>query len=168
MERKGFPFRGWILLMEWLERWGYLTAGLSFLILGMITFVYGWITFFSSLTTGILHASLMLTNDLLFVVILLELFRTVLNFLKSHVVTLEPFLYVGIIAGIRRVLTSGAQLANLENVEKMPDQIFNRYLMDIGANVMIIIVLVLAFYLYRRSVQPAGTLGLPSVPMSSD
>jgi len=78
--------------LEWLEEWGYLTASLSFLLLGMITFVYGWYAFFISFWSGMVEAALHLTNNLLFVVILLELFRTLLNFLKSHTVTLEPFL----------------------------------------------------------------------------
>jgi len=142
----------WLTRMEWFEEWGYLTASLSFLALGMVTFVYGWYAFFISLTAGIIEAALHLTNNLLFVVILLELFRTLLNFLKSHVVTLEPFLIVGIIAGIRKILTGGAQVAQLE---VMPEEIFYRHLIDMGANLLIVITLVIAYFFYRRSVQPS-------------
>ncbi|HEX9759197.1 MAG TPA: phosphate-starvation-inducible PsiE family protein [Nitrospiria bacterium] len=136
--------------LEFLEEWGYLTASLSFLLLGMITFIYGWYTFFISFQSGIVESALHLTNNLLFVVILLELFRTLLNFLKSHTVSLEPFLIVGIIAGIRKFLTGGAQLSTLEEI---PDAIFHRHLLDMGANVTIIAVLVLAFFFYRKSLQ---------------
>ena len=137
--------------LEGLEEWGYITTALSFLLLGMITFVYGWYSFFVSVHTGIMGAALHLTNNLLFVVILLELFRTLVSFLKSHTVTLEPFLIVGIIAGVRKILTGGAQLATLE---EMPEAIFYRHLMDTGTNVSIIIILVLAYYFYRRSSPP--------------
>jgi len=92
-----------------------------------------------------------LTNDLLFVVILLELFRTIINFLKSHVITLEPFLYVGIIAATRRILTGGGQLAFLET---MSEQAFNRYLWDIGLNVIIVLALILAVFIYNWSSRP--------------
>ncbi len=148
--RKGIKSGAWMGRLEWLEEWGYLTAGLSFLFLGMITFGYGWFFFFTSLKGGVIDAALHLTNNLLFVVILLELFRTLLNFLKSHVVTLEPFLIVGIIAGVRKILTGGAQFAKLEIMEK---DIFHRHLLDMGANLTIIIVLVIAYFFYRRSLQ---------------
>jgi uncharacterized membrane protein (DUF373 family) len=138
--------KDWIHRLVWLEKWGYLTAGLSFLVLGMVIFLYGWYAFFVTLHSGILHAALTLTNDLLFVIILLELFRTVINFLKSHVITLEPFLYVGIIAGIRRILTGGALLTNLET---MSADAFNRYLWDIGLNLVIVIALVVAVFVYH-------------------
>ncbi len=137
--------------LEWLEEWGYLTTALSFLLLGIITFGHGWYSFFMSLHAGIIGAAFSLTNNLLFTVILLELFRTLVNFLKSHKVTLEPFLTVGIITGIRKILTGGAQLAT---VEEMPEGIFYRHLMDMGANVSIIMILVLAYYFYRRSSPP--------------
>lgn len=144
------PFRFSIQLMESLERWGYITAGLSFLFLGMVVFVYGWYVFYETLSDGVLRASLILMVDLLLVIILLELFRTVLNFLKTHTITLEPFLYVGIVAAIRRILTTGAQEAVLQS----SDQQFNRYLWDVGLNGLLIIVLVLALFVYKKQMGP--------------
>ncbi|HLB02335.1 MAG TPA: phosphate-starvation-inducible PsiE family protein [Nitrospiria bacterium] len=151
IDRKSNEIRGWIHVLESLERWGYLTAGLSFLLVGMVSFAYGWYTFLITFRSGVLHAALVLTNDLLFVVILLELFRTIINFLKSHVITLEPFLYVGIIAATRRILTGGGQLAVLET---MSEQAFNRYLWDIGLNVIIVLALILAVFIYNWSSRP--------------
>ncbi len=52
-----------------------------------------------------------LLNDLLLVIILLELFRTVIRFLQTEVLDLEPYLAVGIIACTRRVLTASAELS---------------------------------------------------------
>ena len=144
--RRGDEVKGLVHRLEWLEKWGYLTAGLSFLVLGMVIFSYGWYAFFVTFHSGIFHAALTLTNDLLFVLILLELFRTVINFLKSHVITLEPFLYVGIIAGIRRILTGGAVMTNLETIS---DQAFNRYVWDMGLNVVVVLALVIAVFAYH-------------------
>jgi len=45
IDRKSNEIRGWIHVLESLERWGYLTAGLSFLLLGMLSFAYGWYNF---------------------------------------------------------------------------------------------------------------------------
>src|SRR5581483_5843517 len=51
-----------------------------------------------------------LIHDLLLVIILLELFRTIINFLKTKIITREPFLYICIIASTRRILTRELRL----------------------------------------------------------
>jgi len=47
-----------------------------------------------SVEKAFLPATIALLNDLLFVIILLELFRTVLGFLQYDRIRLEPFLHV--------------------------------------------------------------------------
>ena len=133
-------------LMERLEKYGYITAGVSFLILGMVVFTYGWFEFMIGVRTNTPKAVLALMNELLLVVILLELFRTIINFLKSRTISLEPFLHVGIIASVRRLLTIGAEVTL--QVEILPDR-FHQYLLDALVNVGVILVLVIALYLYR-------------------
>jgi uncharacterized membrane protein (DUF373 family) len=96
---------------------------------------------------GLLPAGLKLLNDLLLVIILLELFRTVVRFLQTDILTLEPYLAVGIIACTRRILTASAELSHL--VEVSTDQ-FNRYLLDVGLNVAVILVLIIAVYIVRQ------------------
>lgn len=97
--------------MERLETYGYISVGISFLLLGMAVFVYGWWEFAETATNHVPKAILVLLNDLLLVVILLELFRTIVNFLKTGEISLEPFLHVGIIAAVRKILTVGAEMA---------------------------------------------------------
>src|SRR5947208_15539075 len=101
----------WIAWMETLDGLGYITAGFSFLLLGMVVFAQAWCTFLKTLSSGVLPAALTLIHDLLLVGILLELFRTIINFLKTHIITLEPFLYSCILASPRRILTTGAGTA---------------------------------------------------------
>jgi uncharacterized membrane protein (DUF373 family) len=96
-------------------------------------------------------AVLTLVHDLLLVIILLELFRTIINFLKTKIITLDPFLYICIIASTRRVLTTGAQIGGLED---LTDQLFHRYLLDVGANVLVIVALVIALYVVRKAPRP--------------
>ena len=136
----------WIGWMETLDGMGYVTAGFSFLVLGMIVFAHAWYAFFTTFAKGVLPAVLVMIHDLLLVVILLELFRTIINFLKTFVITPEPFLYIGIIASTRRILTTGAE-AYSENLSQ--DQ-FERYLQDVGLNVLVIVALVFAVYLARK------------------
>ena len=140
-------------LMETLDGWGYITTGFSFLLIGMVVFLHAWYGFVVTVGTKAIPAVLALVHDLLLVIILLELFRTIINFLKTKVITLEPFLYICVIASTRRILTTGAQIAYMEEVT---DQIFNRYLLDLGANVLVIVALLIALYLARRAAVPTA------------
>ncbi len=140
-----------INLMETLDGLGYIATGLSFLVIGMVVFVHSWYAFALTVESNVISAVLALVHDLLLVIILLELFRTIINFLKTKVITLEPFLYICVIASTRRILTIGAEIAYMEQVG---EQVFNRYLLDLGANVLVIVALVVAVYLARRISPP--------------
>ncbi|MGH7205204.1 MAG: phosphate-starvation-inducible PsiE family protein [Nitrospiraceae bacterium] len=138
----------WLSWMDWLDRWGYITAGFSLLILGMLIFAQSWVAFVLAATRiGLLPAGLRLLNDLLLVIILLELFRTVVRFLQTEILALEPYLAVGIIACTRRILTASAELSHLPQVTS---ELFNRYLLDVGLNVAVIMVLIIAVFVIRK------------------
>jgi uncharacterized membrane protein (DUF373 family) len=141
-------------VMETLDGLGYITTGFSFLLIGMVVFVHSWYVFLVSVGSKTVPAVLALVHDLLLVIILLELFRTIINFLKTKIITLEPFLYICVIASTRRILTTGAQIAYMED---LTDQVFHRYLLDLGANVLVVLALVLAVYLVRRAVPAAAS-----------
>ena len=136
-------------VMETLDGLGYITTGFSFLLIAMVVFAHSWYVFLLSVRSQAVSSVLALVHDLLLVIILLELFRTIINFLKTKVITLEPFLYICVIASTRRILTTGAQIAYMENLS---DQVFHRYLLDLGANVLVVLALVVAVYLVRRAV----------------
>lgn len=138
----------WVVWMQFLDRWGYITACLSFLLVGMLVFVYSWVAYVQSVEAAFLPATLRLLNDLLLVIILLELFRTVLGYLHSDRVRLEPFLHVGIIASVRRILTGGAEFSHLPT---MPEEAFRYYIIDMGLHVVVIFVLIIALFLLRKS-----------------
>jgi len=143
----------WCGLMEWLDRLGYLTAGFSLLLLGMLIFAHAWYIFTTKAgQVGLLPSGLKLLNDLLLVIILLELFRTVIRFLQTEVLDLEPYLAVGIIACTRRVLTASAELSHLPS---MTETQFYQYLMDVGLNVAVIMVLVVGVFLVRKRPAPS-------------
>lgn len=138
----------WCGVMEWLDRLGYLTAGFSLLVLGMLIFAHAWFIFVMKAgQIGLLQSGLKLLNDLLLVIILLELFRTVIRFLQTEILDLEPYLAVGIIACTRRILTANAELSHLP---AMTDTQFYQYLMDVGLNVTVIMVLVVGVFLVRK------------------
>ena len=142
----------WIRWMETLDGLGYITVGFSFLVLGMVVFATSWWAFMLKVSAGVLPAVLSLLHDLLLVIILLELFRTIINFLKTHIITLEPFLYICIIASTRRILTTGAEAAY---AEALTTELFHRYLLDVSVNVLVIVALVIAVFLVRKGLQPS-------------
>ncbi len=142
----------WCGGMEWLDRLGYATAGFSLLILGMLIFVHAWYVFaVGQIDPGshqqLLPAGLKLLNDILLVIILLELFRTVIRFLQTEILDLEPYLAVGVIACTRRILTASAELSHLI---AMTETQFYQYLMDVGLNVTVIMVLTLGVFMIRK------------------
>ncbi len=142
-----------INMMETLDGLGYLTTGFSFLIISMVVFGHAWYAFFTTVPSQPIAAALVLMHDLLLVIILLELFRTIINFLKTKVITLEPFLYICVIASTRRILTTGAQIGHANEVS---NQEFERYLLDLGANVLVIVALVGTVYLAHRVSRPTS------------
>ena len=140
-------------VMETLDGLGYITTGFSFLLIGMVVFAHSWYVFILSVGSNAVPAVLALVHDLLLVIILLELFRTIINFLKTKIITLEPFLYICVIASTRRILTTGAQIASMDD---LTNHVFLRYLLDLGANVLVVLALVFAVYLVRRAVPSAA------------
>ena len=143
-------------LLEALDGVGYVTTGMSFLAVSIVLFVRAWYVFAMAVGSDAVLAVLGLVHDLLLVIILLELFRTTINFLKTKVITLEPFLYICVIASTRRILTTGAQVSYMD---ELTDLVFNRYLMDLGANVLVVVALIIAVYVSRRASLPAVTEG---------
>lgn len=144
-------------MMEALDGFGYFTTGLSFLAISMVLFVRAWYVFSIAVGSDAVLAVLGLVHDLLLVIILLELFRTTINFLKTKKITLEPFLYICVIASTRRILTTGAQISY---TDELTDVVFNRYLMDLGANVLVVVILIIAVYVSRRASLPTVTEGI--------
>ncbi len=145
-------------LMERLETYGYVSVGVSFLILGMAVFAYGWFDFIQSIQGDVPRAVLVLLNDLLLVVILLELFHTIVNFLKTREISLEPFLHVGIIAAVRKILTVGAEMVLMETIDH---ERFNQYLFDVGVHGLVVLALVTGLYFYRATRRPIAPAAPP-------
>ncbi len=85
-------------------------------------------------------------NGVLFVVIVLELFRTVLAHLQGGGFQLRPFLVIGIISAVRHILLIGAKSLSTER-----GVAFNHAQIELGANAAVALALVVALVLVRRS-----------------
>ncbi len=85
-----------------------------------------------------------LVNDVLLSLIILELLWTVIRFLKKQKFILGPFLAIGIIAAVRRILLVEAQTSFMEFVP--PEKLY-----EIGLSALVVIVLMVAYYLSVKS-----------------
>jgi uncharacterized membrane protein (DUF373 family) len=96
-------------------------------------------------TTGI--------NDVLFVVIVLELLRTVVAHLETDDFQLNSFLIIGIISAVRHILGVGARLTLTG--EKTETQ-FNHAQIELGVSAAVVLALALSFLLISRAAQMSG------------
>jgi uncharacterized membrane protein (DUF373 family) len=87
-------------------------------------------------------------NDILFIVIILEILRTVISRFTDGVYQLDKFLIIGVIAAVRHILTVGASLT-LESSKS--DTAFERALLEMGLNALIVIALVFAIFLSKSA-----------------
>jgi uncharacterized membrane protein (DUF373 family) len=93
-------------------------------------------------------------NDILFVVIILEIMRTVIVRFTDGIFQLDNFLIIGVIAAVRHILTVGASLTMQE---QKTTQYFNRALTEMGVNTGIVLALVFALFLSRAARKPSAS-----------
>jgi uncharacterized membrane protein (DUF373 family) len=87
-------------------------------------------------------------NDVLFIVIILEILRTVISRFTDGVFQLDKFLIIGVIAAVRHILTVGASLT-LESTKS--DTAFQRSIYEMALNAGIVVALVFALYLSKAA-----------------
>src|SRR6185295_13095213 len=122
---------------------GVLLAGsaVTLLISGGISFVQSlWAR---SLTTNIVP----LLDRLLLILLVVELLYTVQVSFREHGIIPEPFLIVGLIAAIRRVLVLTAEFAE---VKDLPDPAFQHVIIELAVLTFLIVALVISLVLLRK------------------
>jgi len=94
-------------------------------------------------------------DGLLLIFIFVELLYAVRSCLRSHEIVAEPFLIVGILAGIKEIVVLSVEAATL--LDKGPD--FARAVVEIGVLGGVVLVLALAAFVLRerrRDTEDAG------------
>ncbi|TAN45835.1 MAG: hypothetical protein EPN22_01440 [Nitrospirae bacterium] len=114
----------------------HIVAALLLLIACGFIMYYAFLNIFTPSRDAMIH----LVNDVLLALIILELLWTVIRFLKKQKFILAPFLAIGIIAAIRRILLIEAQTSFMEHVPA-------EKLYEIGLSAGVIITLMCAYYL---------------------
>ena len=120
---------------------------LALLLIGIGAFIY---TIERLITTAPFFPNGMIqgVNDILVIVIILEILRTVISRFTDGVYQLDKFLIIGVIAAVRHILTVGASVT-LESGKT--DQAFERAIVEMGLNALIVVALVFAIFMSKSA-----------------
>ncbi len=144
--RKTTTLRRLLTFIEHTDDWVNAAVALTLLGLAIVIVVNTLYRAILGNTGNVFESTTYILDRLLLVLIVLEILWTIITYLESHKVPLEPFLYVGIITSIRKLLILGAEV----EISHLGEQL--EYLaIDMGINVTVIIVLVIGLYLIRKS-----------------
>jgi uncharacterized membrane protein (DUF373 family) len=99
-------------------------------------------------------------NDILFVVIILEIARTVIARFSNGFYQLSRFLIIGVIASVRHILSVGSSLTL--STGKTPEA-FDRAIIELIVNGGIVIALVVAILITRQA-EKTQQLAAPKKP----
>lgn len=97
---------------------------------------------------SISSAGIEILNGVLLVMMIMEIVNTVTMSFESHSLVAEPFLIIGIIAIIRRMLVITAESTHLELSNPSA---FRSLLMELGLLGILVLAIVLSVYILRRS-----------------
>lgn len=125
----------------------YAVVGVLLFLVTIVALGYTLYSIPKNLEKGVPQALVTLLSELLLVLILAEIIRTVIVFITTRTSSVRPFLTVAIISSVRRILTVGAELAL---VEDLPREEFNRAMIELGAEGGLILVVALALFLVSR------------------
>jgi hypothetical protein len=101
--------------------------------------------------------TLRVLNELLVVLMLVEILHTVRISIRSHVLVTEPFLVVGLIASIRRILVISLEMATLPKEATWSSQgesIFRASMIELGLLGLLVLIFVFCITLVRRYPPP--------------
>lgn len=115
-------------------------------ILAGVIFIHTIYIAFTELTSNVLVSSLVILNNLFFVIILLEVLSTIVQHPESGDFALRPFLTVGIISAVRHILMVGASVS----VDSHGDSAIT-YLIDLGAHGLLTLILVIAYWIATKA-----------------
>src|SRR5437870_4678389 len=128
----------------------YSVVGLVFFLAAADMLIYSVLAFPVEIEhSGFPIAIITLINDLLLVMIIMEVLRTVLSYLQERGSSLQPFLFIAAISATRRILAIGAQMS--VSGENIGAGQFNKAMLDLGANAGAILAIAAALFLLRRN-----------------
>lgn len=92
------------------------------------------------------HSISHIISDLMFILIIMELFRQVMRQINKHPFSLHPFIYIGVIASIRGLLLTQMQLG-------MGETEWEGGIIRLATYAVIVLILVASLFIYSRQKQ---------------
>lgn len=132
-------------LLDTLEDGFHAVLGLILLVVAVaavIVTVWRVLTIRPFFPNGMLEA----INDVLFIVIILEIIRTIIARFTDGFFQLSKFLVIGVIASVRHILSVGSSLT-LDQGKSSEE--FQRAILELGVNAGVVLALVVAIVLVR-------------------
>jgi uncharacterized membrane protein (DUF373 family) len=143
IERRVMP------LLEGADALVYSLVALVFLLAAFGMLVYSAVSFPDNVGgQGFPLAIITLVNDLLLVMIITEVLRTVLSYLAEKGTSLRPFLFIAAISATRRILAIGARMSLAQ--EQLDAGQFQQAMIDLSVNAAVILAIAIALYLLTR------------------
>lgn len=93
---------------------------------------------------------LLALDQLLLVLVMVEILHTVRISIKSKELIIEPFLIVGLIASVRRVLVIAMQAAKMTEEGSGVAEAFRRSMIELGVVGFLVLVFVVSIWVLRR------------------
>jgi len=132
----------------------YIGLGVLLAVSSIVLLATGIIDFVQNLLSGSFPQEIVaLLDRILLVLLFVELLYTVQVSFREHTIVPEPFLLVGLIAAIRRVLVLTAEFAEIAD---KPEEVFRHFIYELGALTLLIMALVAALYILTRQGVKAG------------
>ena len=126
----------------------YLGLGLLLAASAIALLVSGVVSFGQNLMARTLTGNIVpLLDRILLILLVVELLYTVQVSFREHAVIPEPFLLVGLIAAIRRVLLLTAEFSQ---VHDQPETVFKRFVIELAVLTALIVALVVSLVLLRK------------------
>jgi uncharacterized membrane protein (DUF373 family) len=126
----------------------YLGLGLMLAGSAIALLVGGLIGFGQNLWAGSLAGNVVtLLDRILLILLIVELLYTVQVSFREHTLIPEPFLLVGLIAAIRRVLVLTAEFSE---VRDQPELEFKHFIVELGVLTLLTVALVLSLVILRK------------------
>jgi uncharacterized membrane protein (DUF373 family) len=126
---------------------GILLAAGALILLGAAA----WFLYNSLFSGEIRELMVDLLDQILLILMVLEILYTVQVSFREHVLSPEPFLVVGLIAAVRRILIITAEFSKPAEVLEAA---FRNAMMELGLLTVLILSLVLSLYFLKRQSPP--------------
>ncbi len=141
--------RAWIVRgFTIIEDLVYIGLGLLLAASAVALLFNGFVTFGQAIQTGTLPAKVIsLLDNMLLVLLIVELLYTVQVSIREHSIVPEPFLLVGVIAAIRRVLVITAEFGH---IPQLPEPMLQRFIAELAVLTFLILILVISLLMLRK------------------